>query len=700
MADYYYSVSGSNTTGDGSIGNPWHNFRNTKSSNNALNPGDNCYFKCGDVWTGSSAEIVVRSNGSGYIATSGGATYPIAISPITLNTYGTGSKPKFCSAVYMTSGWVATGISSIYVLTNQTQTHLKVVTQGSDRGLVKWHSTTSTLAEGSFIRSGNSLYVHCWDDANPATSEVRVANYAHSSSADGARGLISTDRTSGSNKGDYVHFKALDVECANGNGVSSSSTGVEFYAMKVMGCGEDGIRMYSELTGSGENAEYSRSFDCDISYCAANTPSSAGQGWTSYAPYTWAVRCESHHNWMAGFDWLDFNANSNVIESGAVDCISHDNGLWYSGSSFDPEFYNDGGRKIYWLNCIAYNAGVNTSTNAREGFKIGSEHSSKKLCNSTYIVNCFGFNCHWRGFNTDIVPEGLTADATSDTFTEVGHDMSNGEKVYFTASTMPSGLSSNTAYYVIGSSSNTFQVSTTLGGSPVNFTTNGSGVNYYQKNIFDIFVINSTFISKNSGAFEQLLAFSDVDPDIADTITMKNNIFVYRSGTSNMGSLGSETNTNLDSDYNLFYRVSGTTLFTVGGTNQSFSGWQGLGHDANGVNADPRFVNMSEDYSTIDLRLQRIEEGYSFDSPAIGVAVANPFTPPSWLPPDIFPYGGVVRGTTRSDNAFDTSVVDLGYHYNSDQPAPIPVSAHVSVSTIGQKISIAGNIKINLVITQ
>lgn len=66
----------------------------------------------------------------------------------------------------------------------------------------------------------------------------------------------------------------------------------------------------------------------------------------------------------------------------------------------------------------------------------------------------------------------LAADDIIDTTTK--HDFVAGQAVRFTTLTGGSGLSADTTYYVIAANlaDTTFQVSTTLGGSAVNFTTN------------------------------------------------------------------------------------------------------------------------------------------------------------------------------------------------------------------------------------
>lgn len=68
-------------------------------------------------------------------------------------------------------------------------------------------------------------------------------------------------------------------------------------------------------------------------------------------------------------------------------------------------------------------------------------------------------------------------DTATDIFTSASHGFPNGSRVVFTSTgTVPGGLTSGTTYYVVGTATNTFQVSATLGGSAVDITDIGSGL--------------------------------------------------------------------------------------------------------------------------------------------------------------------------------------------------------------------------------
>lgn len=70
----------------------------------------------------------------------------------------------------------------------------------------------------------------------------------------------------------------------------------------------------------------------------------------------------------------------------------------------------------------------------------------------------------------------VTANATTDKIEKTSHGLENGDPVVFTAATAPSGITLGAVYYVINKSTNDFEISTTVGGSKVTWTTNGTTV--------------------------------------------------------------------------------------------------------------------------------------------------------------------------------------------------------------------------------
>lgn len=72
----------------------------------------------------------------------------------------------------------------------------------------------------------------------------------------------------------------------------------------------------------------------------------------------------------------------------------------------------------------------------------------------------------------------FTAANTGDLFTAPGHSLANDDRVVLQGrlnSTIPTGVTANTIYYVIGVSGETFQLSATQGGAAIALTADGGG---------------------------------------------------------------------------------------------------------------------------------------------------------------------------------------------------------------------------------
>ena len=75
----------------------------------------------------------------------------------------------------------------------------------------------------------------------------------------------------------------------------------------------------------------------------------------------------------------------------------------------------------------------------------------------------------------EIALTSVTSTASSDLFTKTAHGYVNGDLVYFTGTSIPAGLTACVPYFVVGATSNTFQVSTVAGGGAINITADGTG---------------------------------------------------------------------------------------------------------------------------------------------------------------------------------------------------------------------------------
>jgi len=80
-------------------------------------------------------------------------------------------------------------------------------------------------------------------------------------------------------------------------------------------------------------------------------------------------------------------------------------------------------------------------------------------------------------------PYTFSAEDTGDVFTSYGHALVNDQRLYVAndpgGAALPSGVSEDTVYWVVGVSGDTFQVSLTEGGGAVALTADGNGIAYF-----------------------------------------------------------------------------------------------------------------------------------------------------------------------------------------------------------------------------
>lgn len=359
---------------------PCDNFSGTTLDNSgALTAGDIISLNRGDEWVGAEAQIEVNT-----VGTSG--------SRITVRAHGTGANPILAGAAVTTVGWSDTGTNNIWTLAGQSQTWLSTVTQQDIYGLRECEScTTTTLIEGTFKRVGSTLYVRLWDNVSPATNNVRVGNFAHTSDADGSRGLLrSTDTVA---RAHYHDFKDITIIGANGVGFSYSGTGGRDVGVKAVGSGWDGWLCY-HIEGSGGECQDYESYYFEQSYGAALGPG-FGQGVTSYGgPFGAHVGLHSFKSNMAGHDWLDFSSATNVTEVFCLRCNLHENSLSPDDPSFDANGYADGASEAAYLSTEMWGGG-GTIDNARASFGFGSEHPTTKPAENIYCINCLIHSAKW-----------------------------------------------------------------------------------------------------------------------------------------------------------------------------------------------------------------------------------------------------------------------------------------------------------------
>jgi surface protein len=94
----------------------------------------------------------------------------------------------------------------------------------------------------------------------------------------------------------------------------------------------------------------------------------------------------------------------------------------------------------------------------------------------------------------------VTFTDAGDTVTRTAHGLENGTRVSFTAITSTTGITTNTPYFVVNATTNTFQVSATSGGAAINLVTNGSGTLIYPTYITAITTNTNITLSEPASA--------------------------------------------------------------------------------------------------------------------------------------------------------------------------------------------------------
>lgn len=374
MANYYFSSSsGNNSTGDGSIGNPWQNFYGKKDGTSALSGDDFCYFKAGDTWVNQS--LIVDSNGT-------------AGHPITIDRYGVGADPIFNWGSVVT-GWTYTGANNIYKKSGLIIYGCTVGVDGTS-ALCNWTGSNTTLVAGTYRNESGTIYIRLADNSNPSGHTIYVPTAGNPVAS---RGIVGGSRT----KGSYVNINHIQVWYSFSIGFSFSQPRSNFNDCTALGTGDDGF-MFVGRSGStpSEMASYCQTNRCLATYCCASIyPGSvAGQAFTTGADHTWFRDSVAHHNWCAGFDALHYDANqTNPCFGGSVYCTSYNNGQAPNQSQMnDPDFYVDGAHDWLTYGCIGYNAGVGGQSGRNAANFVSSSEHATLVPYNIHFVNNLGYN--------------------------------------------------------------------------------------------------------------------------------------------------------------------------------------------------------------------------------------------------------------------------------------------------------------------
>ena len=121
----------------------------------------------------------------------------------------------------------------------------------------------------------------------------------------------------------------------------------------------------------------------------------------------------------------------------------------------------------------------------------------------------------------------FTVDTATDIVTSASHGLSDGAIVHVASTTtLPTGLSANTVYYVISATSSTFKLSLTSGGSAIDISSTGSGTH----SVYDEFQVPDFRGLMPMGAGTGSLTFNFATTDIntgTEVITVPSNTSLY-----------------------------------------------------------------------------------------------------------------------------------------------------------------------------
>ena len=389
MAQYYISQSSGNNANAGtSDALPFKTFK-ALTANDFLSPGDEVNLFTNDEWIAGEVACDIQSAGSN-------GNY------ITFQAYGTGSNPLLtCSPLY-SAGWTLTS-GAIYIADSSYAATVSVVGIARTDALCRAGSFAA-MSAGTFFYSASADRVYAWlsDSSDPNSTDTYI-------------GVTNTFRVKDAGSGNYIKYNNLDMRYANGIGWRATGTNVEFSGCKAFGNGREGFH-FSRNGVSAPGAQYGIAYQCSSILCSAgNDGSGSGQAFTSEAADVTFEKCVAKDCFMAGFDFLDFNASTDVSRNKALWCVADNCGQWIQSTFGDPGFYIDGANNTLIYGCISHGNGTGRNAAAGlflDGFQISNETPVDKTCTGNSIINSLSYNNTGYCFR---VTCGDTSDTTDDT---------------------------------------------------------------------------------------------------------------------------------------------------------------------------------------------------------------------------------------------------------------------------------------------
>lgn len=186
------------------------------------------------------------------------------------------------------------------------------------------------------------------------------------------------------------------------------------------------------------------------------------------------------------------NAGRSLAVDGVAGTITHIGLANLTGTELS------GGTPAYARQAVTWNAAAGSGIRDNNGdltFDIGGSTGTPVQVGRVLLRGASSGGTDYGWFPTGgQAPMEVTADAATDAFTNYAHGLANGNVVFFepfAGASLPSGLASGTPYVVANSSTNSFQVTSILGGAVINVT--ASGECYAQQCVFETFNSQGTY---------------------------------------------------------------------------------------------------------------------------------------------------------------------------------------------------------------
>lgn len=374
---YYASCTGNNTTGDGTIGNPWYNGDNAEGVG-FLNPGDKLLWKKGCTYENS--RFTPYSSGTRF-------------NPVFIGTYGTGTDPILRDSVDLAIyNPVMTLDDAIYnvwsVVTDSIPWTPDTMSMDDAYGLQNRTAKNDLNygGNGFFRESATQYYFRLDNNEDPNDHTFRLGRYTGT-----YNGVI--DIPEGYND---IMIWGLHVVDSNHFGIVTRGERTRLMYVTVERSANDGI-MFGRVDVALENegAKDSVCIGCTV---RDNVTTSNGQGITVEAPNVGVYDSLIELNNMAGLDYLDYQADTTdrgTDASGfAMRNTIRNNGALRHSNSWDPQLYVDGGHDVYIIDNVIYGGGQQLTTgynnyatqNYQPGINISSENCGHYPSN-IYIIN-------------------------------------------------------------------------------------------------------------------------------------------------------------------------------------------------------------------------------------------------------------------------------------------------------------------------